>query len=414
MAVKVLMPKLGLTMTEGKIIRWLKQEGEAIQKGEPLLEIETEKIVTEVESPGSGILVKIFHFVDDVVPITTVVGLLAEKGEDWSAAAAEFQMPLAASGGPASSSATPAAVAVVAAPPDAVMPDSGARLKISPLARRIAAEHGLTPAELRQISGSGPGGRIVKNDLLLYRERTAAPPAPVAAAAAPVSDRLDPLSNLRAAIARRMTQSFTTTPHFYLEAEVDATALIKLRRDINTALQKENSSVSLNDILVKITAAVLEKHPYLNSSYSDKGIVFHGQINIGVAVALEEGLIVPVIKDASRKGLLEIARTGKELIAKARAGRLALDDITGGTFTLSNLGMYAVDAFTAIINPPESAILAVGRVVEKPLCENGQMVARPQMRITLGLDHRAIDGARGARFLGELVEYIEKPYLLAL
>jgi pyruvate dehydrogenase E2 component (dihydrolipoamide acetyltransferase) len=412
-ATKVLMPKLGLTMTEGKIVRWIKQEGDPVKKGEPLLEIMTEKIVTEVESPGSGILVKIFHSTNAVVPITEVIALLAEKGEDWSAAAAEF-------GHTTAPDVVEKAVEkdlekVIDSGSEPILPeerpDDGARLKVSPLARRIAEEKGITKDELRSISGSGPSGRIVKKDILAYSERPTKKTA-VSAAQQPAGGRVEPMSDLRGAIARRMTQSFTTTPHFYLEAEADAGSMLEMRSKINEILKKDNESVSINDILVKITAAALARHPYINASYSDQGITVHDQVNVGVAVALESGLIVPVIRDASAKGLREIAKNSRALIEKARNNNLALDDITGGTFTLSNLGMFTVDAFTAIINPPEAAILAVGRVVEKPVCADSEVVVGKRITLTLSLDHRVLDGAQGARFLGEIVNYIENPFLL--
>lgn len=408
MATKVLMPKLGLTMTEGKIIRWIKQEGDPVKKGEPLLEIMTEKIVTEVESPGSGILVKIFHKTDAVVPITEVIALLAEKGEDWSAAA-EF--------GHTHPSDIPEKIVEkdVDRGSELILPketpDDQTRLKVSPLARRIAEEKGITKEELRTMSGSGPSGRIVKKDILTYFERPVKKKA-VSPALQPAGGRVEPLSDLRGAIARRMTQSFTTTPHFYLEAEADVVSMLEMRSKINEILKKDNESVSINDILVKITAAALVRHPHINASYSDQGITVHDQVNVGVAVALESGLIVPVIRDASAKRLREIALNGRALIEKARNNNLALDDITGGTFTLSNLGMFTVDAFTAIINPPEAAILAVGRVVEKPVCIDGEVVVRKRITLTLSLDHRVLDGAQGARFLGEIVNYIENPFLL--
>lgn len=411
MAVKVLMPKLGLTMTEGKIVRWIKQEGEPIKKGEPLLEVMTEKIVTEVESPGSGILVKILHFKDAVVPITEIIALIAEEGEDWAAEIAELEQAVPP--------VTPKekeqerSQQIPAASMQKSTADHTTRLKISPLARRIAKENGLIEEDLRSINGSGPYGRIVKKDVLAYLESGQRAEKDYTAVL-PQSSRTEPLTDLRSAIARRMTQSFTTTPHFYLETEVEADNLLQMRAKINEALSNENKSVSINDILVKITAAVIARHPYINSSYSDQGIVIHDQVNIGVAVALDSSLIVPVIKDASRKGLQEIALTSRGLIDKARSDSLSLDDISGGTFTLSNLGMFAVDAFTAIINPPEAAILAVGRVVEKPVLAKGELLNKRFMRLTVGFDHRVLDGAQGARFLGDLKAYIENPYLLNL
>ncbi len=413
MATKVLMPKLGLTMTEGKIVRWIKQEGDPVKKGEPLLEIMTEKIVTEVESPGSGILVKIFHSINAVIPITEVIALLAEKGEDWSAAAAEFNHT-AAPDMPVNSDKKTVEM-VVDSGSEPILPeegpDDGTRLKVSPLARRIAEEMGITKEELRFIQGSGPSGRIVKKDILAYSERSVKKTA-ASVAQQPAGGRVEPLSDLRGAIARRMTQSFTTTPHFYLEAEADVVSMLEMRSKINEILKKDSENVSINDILVKITAAALARHPYINASYSDQGITVHDQVNVGVAVALESGLIVPVIRDASAKGLREIALNSRALIEKARNNSLAIDDITGGTFTLSNLGMFTVDAFTAIINPPEAAILAVGRVIDKPVCIDGEVVVRKRITLTLSLDHRVLDGAQGAHFLGEIVKYIENPFLL--
>lgn len=410
MAVKVLMPKLGLTMTEGKIVRWLKKEGDLVKKGEALLEVMTEKITTEVESPEGGILVKIIYDAGKVIPISEPIALIAGEDEDWSAAVAELEV--AASAASSKEGDKPGEVE----PTEKVVAEEtkapSARIKISPVARRIAADKGLSDDELQNISGSGPSGRIVKEDIYNYLEQKSKQPPP--AAAAPAEGRTEPLSELRSVIARRMTQSFTTTPHFYLEAEADAGSLLAMRRSINETLKKDNESVSVNDILVKITAAVLRKHPYLNSSYSEQGIVFHDQVNIGVAVALERGLIVPVIKDAPGKGLREIASTGRSLIEKARSDSLSLDDITGGTFTLSNLGMFAVDSFTAIINPPESAILTVGRIMEKPVCSNGEIVVKQCMRLTIGLDHRVLDGAQGARFLDDLKACIENPHILIL
>jgi pyruvate dehydrogenase E2 component (dihydrolipoamide acetyltransferase) len=412
-ATKVLMPKLGLTMTEGKIVRWIKQEGDPVKKGEPLLEIMTEKIVTEVESPGSGILVKIFHSINAVIPITEVIALLAEKGEDWSAAAAEFNHT-AAPDMPVNSDKKTVEM-VVDSGSEPILPeegpDDGTRLKVSPLARRIAEEMGITKEELRFIQGSGPSGRIVKKDILAYSERSVKKTA-ASVAQQPAGGRVEPLSDLRGAIARRMTQSFTTTPHFYLEAEADVVSMLEMRSKINEILKKDSENVSINDILVKITAAALARHPYINASYSDQGITVHDQVNVGVAVALESGLIVPVIRDASAKGLREIALNSRALIEKARNNSLAIDDITGGTFTLSNLGMFTVDAFTAIINPPEAAILAVGRVIDKPVCIDGEVVVRKRITLTLSLDHRVLDGAQGAHFLGEIVKYIENPFLL--
>ncbi len=413
MAVRVIMPQMGLTMTEGKIVRWHKEEGEKVKKGEPLLEIMTEKIVTEVESSGDGILAKVFSAPEDVVPVTQVIGVLVEEGEDAEAVIKEIEAELAAAKAGAGEEAAPAeaptAAVPAAAPREEAAAEPGSRLKISPLARRIAGEKGLTAKELQQVAGTGPGGRIVKKDILTFIEKRGTAPF-----TAPVEEeRVEPLNDLRKTIASRMTQSWTT-PHFYLETEVDAGALQEMRLKVNEVLKKEEIRVTVTDLLVKIVAYVLSQYRYMNSSYSDAGIVYKPEINPGVAVALEDGLIVPVVRNADKKGIREISRTNRELIGRAREGRLTLEDVTGGTFTISNMGMFPVDAFTAIINPPECGILAIGRVVDKPVCINGEIKIRPCMRITLGVDHRVIDGAQGAAFLEALKEAIENPYLVSI
>ncbi len=416
MAVRVIMPKLGLTMTNGKIVRWLKNEGDQVKKGEPLLEIKTEKIVTEVESPGEGILVKVFNQPEDFVPVTEPIAIIAAVGEDISGLIKEIEAEKAA-GEPAPAGAKeekkPAEAAT--APPAAeekivAATLEGGRIKASPLAKKVAAEEGILK-ELGRIKGTGPGGRIVKKDVLAYAERKKSQPSTAFQAAA--ETWTEPLTELRKSIASRMTGSWQT-PHYYLKTEIDAGPLQEMRTKINNSAKEEDIRFSMNDLLVKIVARVLAENRYVNASYTEQGILHHGEINVGVAVAIDEGLIVPVVKNADQKGLRQISGEARELITKAKDNTLGLDDITGGTFTISNLGMFPVDSFTAIINPPEAAILAVGRVVEKPICVNGAVVVRPCMSLTLGIDHRAIDGAKGARFLAALKETLENPYLLAL
>lgn len=415
MAVRVIMPKMGLTMTNGKIVRWLKNEGDQVKKGEPLLEIKTEKIVTEVESPGEGILVKIFNQPEDFVPVTEPIAIIALDGEDISDLIKEIEAEKAA-GEPAPADAQeepkPAAAPVPSAADEKVVAATleGGRIKASPLAKKVAAEEGFLK-ELGRIKGTGPGGRIVKKDVLAYAERRKSQPSTAFQAAA--ETWTEPLTELRKSIASRMTGSWQT-PHFYLETEIDAGPLQEMRTKINNSVKEEDIKFSMNDLLVKIVARVLAENRYVNASYTEQGIVHHGEINVGVAVAIDQGLIVPVVRNADQKGLRQISCEARELITKAKDNTLGLDDITGGTFTISNLGMFPVDSFTAIINPPEAAILAVGRVVEKPICANGEIVVRACMMLTLGLDHRAIDGAMGARFLAALKETLENPYLLAL
>ncbi len=408
MAVRVIMPKLGLTMTEGKIVRWLKEEGDPIKKGEPLLEIMTEKIVTEVESPGDGILVKILSFPEEVVQVTDVIAIIAPQGENVDAMIQEIEAEKTSTEG------APAPVEAVVQEekaPAAVEEEVAVagRVKASPLARRIAREKGIFD-KLERIKGTGPGGRIVKKDVLAYAEKEK---TELTVPATTVETRTEPLTALRQAIATRMSASWQT-PHFYLETEIDAGPLLEMRVKINEALKKDNLKITVTDLLVKIVAFVISENRYMNASYTKEGIVYPGEINTGVAVAIDEGLIVPVVKNADKKGIRQISQENRGLIAKAKENKLGLDDITGGTFTISNLGMFPVDAFTAIINPPEAAILAIGQVVEKPVCVNGEIKARTCMRITLGLDHRAIDGAQGARFLAALKETLENPLLLSL
>jgi len=407
-AVRVIMPKLGLTMTEGKIVRWLKEEGDPIKKGEPLLEIMTEKIVTEVESPGDGILVKILSFPEEVVQVTDVIAIIAPQGENVDAMIQEIEAEKTSTEG------APAPVEAVVQEekaPAAVEEEVAVagRVKASPLARRIAREKGIFD-KLERIKGTGPGGRIVKKDVLAYAEKEK---TELTVPATTVETRTEPLTALRQAIATRMSASWQT-PHFYLETEIDAGPLLEMRVKINEALKKDNLKITVTDLLVKIVAFVISENRYMNASYTKEGIVYPGEINTGVAVAIDEGLIVPVVKNADKKGIRQISQENRGLIAKAKENKLGLDDITGGTFTISNLGMFPVDAFTAIINPPEAAILAIGQVVEKPVCVNGEIKARTCMRITLGLDHRAIDGAQGARFLAALKETLENPLLLSL
>lgn len=408
MAVQVIMPKLGLTMTEGKIVRWLKNEGDPIKKGEPLLEIMTEKIVTEVESPGDGILVKILSFPEEVVQVTDVIAIIAAEGEDVDAMIQEIEAekPLGeAAPAPAEGVKQQEKAPATVDEAEAV----AGRVKASPLARRIARETGIIE-KLDSIRGTGPGGRIVKKDVLAYAEKQK---TELAVPASTVETRTEPLTALRQAIATRMSASWQT-PHFYLETEIDAGPLLEMRVKINEALKRDNLKVTVTDLLVKIVAYVISENRYMNASYTNEGIVYPGEINTGVAVAIDEGLIVPVVKNADKKGIRQISQENRELITKAKENKLGLDDITGGTFTISNLGMFPVDAFTAIINPPEAAILAIGQVVEKPVCVNGEIKIRTCMRITLGLDHRAIDGAQGARFLAALKETLENPLLLSL
>ncbi|MBV9691293.1 MAG: 2-oxo acid dehydrogenase subunit E2 [Ktedonobacteraceae bacterium] len=429
------MPKMGDTMEEGKILRWLKKEGDQVMKGEPLAEIETEKVNIEAESFTSGILRKI------LVPegATAAVGAgIALVGAPDEPLVDQASQPSATNAGkPVENEGVQAAGQAIA---DTV-PAQG-RIFISPLARRLAKESQL---DYHNIQGTGPNGRIIKMDIeatLAVQGRPAAvftsqvaPSAPTVqptpeattlpfivqpqsvAAATTTDDIVEiPLTSMRRAIARRLTQSMQMAPHFYVTSVIDTGKLAALRQQINEYAAKHPSpvKVSFNDLIVRAVAFALVRMPEMNVSFTEDKILVRKQIHIGVAVALEQGLIVPVLHNANQRGVLDIARETHRLGEAARAGKLRPEDVSGGTFTVSNLGMFDVDSFTAVINPPESAILAVGSIIPTPVVVDGQVVVRDRMKITLSSDHRAIDGATAARFLQEVKRLLEEPLGLLL
>jgi len=387
MATTVIMPKLGLTMTEGTIERWLKKEGDRVEKGEPLLEIITEKINFQYESPASGILRKILHHEGEVVPVTVPIAIIAEEGEVW------VEVPM------------PAAVQRESKEPSE-------RIFVSPLARKIAREKGI---DLSSLKGSGPRGRIVRADVLKATERVivqevvSPPPTPMP------TGKLIPLKGIRKIIAKRMTESFQNIPHFYLSLEADMSAVQDLREGLREEIEKRsNIRLTMTDLLVKVTASALKANPIINSRIEGDQIRLIEEINIGVAIALEDGLIVPVVHHADKKSLTEIATTLRDLTQRAREGKLSLEDVGGGTFTLSNMGMLGIDKFNPIINPPECSILGVGRTVEKPVVYRGEVKIRPMAWLSLSSDHRIVDGATAALFLNHLKKLLENPTLLLI
>ena len=392
MATTVIMPKLGLTMTEGTIEKWLKQEGDRVEKGEPLVEIITEKINFQYESPASGILRKILHHEGETVPVTTPIAIIAEEGE--AVVEVEIVKP---------------EIPVEAPLPAAVQRESkepSKRIFVSPIARKMAQEKGI---DLSSIKGSGPTGRIIKMDVLKAVEKVVAPPMQKP------SEKLIPLKGIRRIIAKRMTESFQNVPHFYLSLEIDMTSCLALHEQLREEVERRNKlRLTLTDILVKVTASTLKDHPMINSRIEGDQIHLLGEINIGVAIALEGGLIVPVVRHADRKSLTEIALTLRDLTHKAREGKLSLEEVGGGTFTLSNMGMLGVDKFNAIINPPECSILGVGRTVEKPVFHGGEIKVRPMAWFSLSSDHRIVDGAIAALFLNHIRKLIENPSILLL
>lgn len=419
MASKIVMPQVGITTTEATIVEWLKKEGEQVGRGEPLFTITTDKVVMEVESTAEGTLLKILAAEGTTVPITHIVAIVGQVGEDISAlleeAAAEKSTSAVSSEAEieAKKEDDKIAPAVVDAPA------SHKRLKISPLARKIAAREGIKPADLQGLTGTGPGGSIIKRDILAFIQSKASDmvATPDAASAATASSRqIVPLTNIRRIIAQRMTQSSHDIPQFCLGVDVDVRELINWRMLLNEKLKKQGEHIKLTytDFIVKACALALKEHPYLNASFTPEGIELKQDINIGIATAVEEGLLVPVIRNADQKSLTEIAFSRIDNTERAKNGKLTVADLEGGTFTVSNLGMFAVDYFTAIINPPEAAILAVGRINERLTLSEGEVKSVPFFSLRLTLDHRVVDGAQGARFLEKVKALIEDPYLLLL
>ena len=405
MATKVSMPKLSDTMEEGIILKWLKKEGEAVKQGEIIAEVQTDKADMELEAYDTGILRKIFVPEGKGAAVGKPIAIIGTASEDIAALLVDTSGPSAAHAAPTIVVSSPRvseqSQPVVHASSAAV----DARMKASPLAKAIAEQNKI---DLTSISGSGPMGRIVKKDLesALTRGASRSPHAYV-----PGTSTEIPLSMMRKTIAKRLVESKTTAPHFYLTYDVDMKRAMDLRASVNS---DGNVKISYNDIIVRACAFALREHPKVNSTFAIDKIIQHGAINVGVAVALDDGLITPVIRNADMKTLFEIASESKELAAKARAKKLKPEEFSAGTFTVSNLGMYGVEEFAAIINPPEGAILAVGTIVEKPVVENGQIVLGHRLRLTLSCDHRVVDGAVGAQFMQEVKLILENPWKLAL
>jgi len=436
MITKVVLAKLSPTMEEGTIVKWSKKEGDPIKVGDVLAEIETDKANMEMEALGSGVLRTVLVPAGGKAPVGALIGVIAEPGEDISAmlaeaaAAAPAAAPApAAPAAPAPSPAVgPAAAAVAVAPPPvppaptpapapAVAP--GGRVKASPLARAIAAQKNVP---LASVAGSGPAGRIVKRDVEGY---LASPPAPASArAGAPapaprpaipvpsvVAGTTIPLTSMRRTIAKRLSESAFTAPHFFVTVEIDMDAAVSLREQLQRA---EDVKVSFNDLVLKACARALTRFPTVNASWTGEAIQTHAEVHVGVAVSLAEGLITPVVRNADRKHVVEISREVKDLAARAREKKLKPEEFMGSTFTISNLGMFDVTEFTAIINPPESCILAVGAVRKVPVVKDDQLAIGHRMKVTLSSDHRVVDGALAAQFLAEVRRLLENPAGLLL
>lgn len=439
MATKVIMPKLSPTMEEGQISRWLKKEGDKVSMGEPLAEIDTDKATMEMQALANGVLRKILINEGQSAPLGQIIAVIGEPNEDIASLLAEApsaapkqeqpkqepqqpapppppQQPQAKAA--AAGSTQPAGAVANGRQPQAAASDSG-RMIVSPLAARMAAEAGI---DLRSLQGSGPGGRIIKRDIEAAISQPQAAPAQPAyprvveagefpqVAASPYRD--EPASEIRKVIAKRLVTSIGPVPHFFLTTEIEMDRAAEMRKGIN-ALDPE-LKISVNDIVIKVAAAALRQHPEVNASFQGNFIRYYEHADIGVAVAIPDGLITPVVRSADQKPLSEIAAEVRELAERARSRKLKPEEYTGASFSISNLGMFGIDEFTAVINPPEGAILAVGAMSAKPVVRDNEIVIRQMMRVTMSCDHRVIDGATGAKFLQTFKKILENPLYLVV
>ncbi|MBI3457824.1 MAG: 2-oxo acid dehydrogenase subunit E2 [Candidatus Rokubacteria bacterium] len=425
---KVVMPKLSEAMETGKLLRWLKQEGDRVAGGDIIAEVETDKADIELEAFGSGVLRKVLVAPGATVPVGNVIAVIAEPDEDISSVVsrAPSTPPPAPSREPvgAGTPTTGQAARAAATAPTALAsaeeaaeeeepPVAGQRLRASPLAKRLAQKAGV---DLTRIGGTGPGGRVIQRDVeafLAARPAATPPPAAVPAAPRPAVVRPaaeyedQPLSQIRAAIARQMAQSKAPVPHFYVTTEIAMERAAALREELQAL--PGAPKVTVTDLIVRACALTLLRHPGVNASFQGQSLRRYRAVHIGVAVALDDGLITPVLRDCDQKSLFQIATEARDLIERTRARKLRAHELSGATFSVSNLGMFPVDEFSAIINPPEGAILAVGAIVEKPVVAEGQLTIGKRMRLTLSCDHRVMDGVMGARFLGDLRALLEAP-----
>ena len=456
MANTIIMPKLSPTMEEGQISRWLKKEGDAIEANEPIAEVDTDKATMEVTSLDAGTLLKIVIGDGVNARLGETIGIIGDKGEDFSALLKEtstngsqksadssqkreekaVETPKSEAA-PASNGAAQKNVAETegrsydaqrpGAEEDALKAANNeqrttgnGRMIVSPIAARMAAENNV---DLKSLTGSGPNGRIIKRDIETALESKVQSPKSKTEETAPgfsASDiqgasayREENTSKMRQVIASRLTESIGLIPTFYLTIEIEMDAALEFRKQINATV-KEDEKVSVNDVIVKVAAQALTKHEWVNSSYQDKTVRFYEDADIGVAVAVEDGLITPVVRGANRKGIVEISKEIREMAKRAREKKLQPEEYTGATFSISNLGMFGIKEFTAIINPPEAAIIAVGAAAQTPVVRSGEIVARSIMSVTMSCDHRAIDGATGAKFLQTFKQMLENPILMLM
>lgn len=408
MATKVYMEALSPTMEEGRIVKWLKQEDESVKDGDVLAEVETDKAIMELQARGEGTLRKVFAAEGDTVEVGMVIGVIAAADEDIAEILATVGATERERGAGAAAAPDKTGTAVEAAEPESVptsaspvpsAPQQAGRVRSSPLARRLAKERQI---DLRTVQGTGPGGRVVKRDV-----ETAVPGPRHVPQVIGAAHEDAPLTQIRKTIANRLTQSIGPVPHFFLTSEIDMERIAEAR----DALNKDPGAprISYNDIIIKVVAQALRQHPECNAWWQDDYIRYFNEVHISVAVSIGEGLITPVLRNAHLKSLREIAAEGRELAQRARERKLKPEEYTGGTFSISNLGMFDVDQFTAVINPPEAGILAVGSITDRPVAVDGAMTVRKRMRVTMSCDHRVIDGATGARFLQTLKRMLENP-----
>ncbi len=405
MAVAVIMPKLDEAMRTGRIVKWIKKEGDRVEKGDVILEIETEKTAFEIEAEEVGILSKVMAKEGDDVPVGATVVFVLQPGEKIP----EVPEPIAEA-----KEEVPVEKLKVTNEAETIKASSSGTIKASPLAKNIAKEHNI---DLSLVTGTGPGGRITKEDVLQAVEdsktKVAATP-PAREEPEVTEEKIVPLSSMREIIARRMSESFQS-PHFYLTVEIDTQKLGETRKQLIPLVEsKTGIRLTITDLIVKMVAKALEDNPLMNCSYVDGSVQLFKRIDIGLVTAVEGGLVVPVIRQADRKPLTEIAQARAELTQKARDRKLTKEEMTSGTFTISNLGMFGIDQFSAILQPPEAAILAVGRITDRVVARDGEIIIRPMMTLTLSIDHRVLDGVIGAEFLQSLKNYIENPVTMIL
>jgi pyruvate dehydrogenase E2 component (dihydrolipoamide acetyltransferase) len=399
MAIRVIMPALEVAQETGKLVSWLKKEGDSVQKGELLLEIETDKAVMEVEAEADGILAGVAAKPGEEFPVGHVIAWILSPGEG-----------IPSEGKAEAAAEAPASGPVIEASPtleNVVAPIAVNVSEISPKARRLAKEAGI---DISKVRGTGSGGEILASDIRDAIDAQAQATAPAVASAAPAPAEREALSSIARLMAERTTQSWTTVPHFFVEREVDATGLNRARAALGAAIEQAHGvKLTHSDLLIALVARTLVKHPRLNASWVDNGIQLNASVNISIAMAVEDGVVAAVVSNAQVASLAEIARQRRELTERARAGRLRTTDITGGTFTISNLGMFHVDSFSAIITPPQAAILAVGAIKDRVVPIQGGVGVKPTLRLTISADHRVADGAKAAAFLSDLAAAIEDP-----